>query len=39
MDAKIKFSDMPTYIKQMIRKNKKLNKKMNKENERQQKFW
>ena len=34
MDAKIKYSDMPAYIKEMIRENKKLNKKINIENER-----
>ena len=33
LDAKIKFSDMPANIKQMIRRIKKLNKKINKENE------
>ena len=35
---KMKFSDMPAYIKQMIRENKKLNKQINRENERQKIF-
>ena len=32
---KIKFSDMPIYIKQLIRKNKKINKKINNESKKQ----
>ena len=38
MDAKIKYKDIPAYIKKLIRKNKKLNKKIDIESRRQKKF-